>query len=115
MKAPGGVMERLRLEVPGPPVEVALRPADRLEVRVPELIQENLVATLTLRSEDGQAFETLRPDGVLQDEWRLDGGLGVVDGVPPGEWTLWVEAADGRRFLGLVRTVGGGDLEVVVR
>lgn len=113
VSAPGGATRRLRAEVPGPTLELVLAAADRLEVQVPELVASNQVATVALLDQDGGPFESVGPYGSLQREWRLDGGVGIVDGVPAGLWTVRV-VAGGRLWERTLAIGGGGRVEVVL-
>ncbi|MCP4655474.1 MAG: hypothetical protein GY856_08660, partial [bacterium] len=52
--------------------------------------------------------------GLPQTEWTINGGTGVVEGVPEGLWTVHAVAPDGRYFLGSVAAAGGREVEVVL-
>jgi hypothetical protein len=92
----GGVAARVAATVPGPPVRVVLPVAGRLRVRVPALVERNLVASLVLVDTAGRVFEDLDTMGVLHRDWPLVGGSGTVDGLPPGPWTVRVTSPDGQ-------------------
>ncbi len=111
---PGVAVTQVRAEVPGAPVEVAASPAARLEVRIPPLVEENLVADLTVRTPDGKPFLGFGPDGRLRQQWRLQAGSGFIEGLPGGIWTLDVLASDGRLWQQTVVAHGGDQMRVVI-
>jgi len=114
VSAPGSAATRTLATVPGEPVTLVLPDAAPLRVRVPSLLASNLVATLTLRTQDGRLLEGFGATGNLQYQWPLHGGAGVVERVPAGVWTLRAVASDGQSFLGTVATNGMQELEVVL-
>ncbi len=109
---PPFVAVRVPATVPGPPVRVVLPVAGRLRVRVPALVERNLVARLVLLNPAGQAFQDLDAIGVLRQEWPLVGGSGTVDGLPPGPWTVKVSAPDGQAWETSVVVTPGVETDV---
>lgn len=112
VSAAGGVAVKVPATVPGPPVRVVLPVAGRLRVRVPSLVERNLVARLILLNPTGQVFEDLDAFGVLRQEWHLIGGSGTVDGLPPGPWTVRVTAPDGQAWETAVVVAPGVEADV---
>lgn len=110
--APGGQATRIATTVPGPPVDVVLPPATRLEVRVPALVAANKMAILTLQTPEGQAFQSIEPGGVRQSSWHLIAGVGTVESVPAGVWTVKAVDAEGQTWQGTVATSGEGRVAV---
>jgi hypothetical protein len=110
VSAPGAALASVPARVPGGPVPVALRNAGRLTVRVPALASSDQVAVLTLSSEGG-AFRNLSPYGTVQNQWTVEGGKAIVEGVPAGTWSLTVTAPDGKSWSGTA-TTAGADQEV---
>lgn len=108
----GGALVERRLTVPGEPLAVILPDAGRLRVRVPELVESDAVATLTLTAPDGRRFRQLEWGGELLEEWTVSGGRATVEGVPAGAWTVRVAGPDGRVWAGSAVTTGGPDVEV---
>ncbi|MCP4653890.1 MAG: carboxypeptidase regulatory-like domain-containing protein, partial [bacterium] len=106
--APGAAPARADAEVPGEPIGLVLPVGGRLEVRVPALAASPLVATVGLFDPEGQPFVGL--DGATSTPrraWPLEGGRGVVEGLPAGLWSVEVAAADGQRWSATVLTSGG--------
>lgn len=112
VSTPGAAPASVSARVPGGPVPVVLEKAGRLVVRVPALAASDQVATLTLRG-GGGAFRALSSYGTVQAEWRMGGGMAVVEGVPAGTWSLTVTAPDGRSWSGTA-TTAGADQEVIL-
>lgn len=113
--APGAAVTRTTAEVPGPRLEVLLTAETRLAIRIPELMAENQFATVSLAAEDGRPFLGLDRTGSPQSHWTLAGGAGVVEGVPPGTWTLSATAADGRSWRQTIFASPGSQLEVILK
>lgn len=112
--APGGAATRFTARVPGEALEVVLPPAARLEVRVPALIETNRVATLSLLGPDGRPFRGPGSIGNLQEQWTLQGGAGVVEGLQAGVWTLVVSAPDGQTWQENVALAYGKQAQVIL-
>lgn len=108
VSAPGGAVLTEAVKVPGEPVAMTLPPAGSLHVRVPELASENQLATLKLLRQGEESFWTLGLGGSVEQTWILKGGKVTVEGVPAGLWSVVIEAADGRVWLGSVATPGSG-------
>lgn len=113
VSAPGGAVTRVAVEVPGEPLAVVLPDAGRLSVRVPEMLETDRVAALTVHDAAGRLLEGLDEAGALRRQWTLAGGVAVVDGVPAGVWTLRVTAAE-RRWEGVAVTSGTGEVEAIL-
>ena len=112
ISAPGVATTQVTAAVPGPPVELVLPEAARLEILVPTLVERNLIASVTLLGQDGRPFVGAGPAGALQQEWVLAGGAGVVDGVPAGVWTLTAVASDGQLWQRTVSVKSGLPVQV---
>lgn len=112
LSAPGGATTRAQVTIPGPPVEIVLRDAGRLEVRAPELVETSEVATLAVIGQDGRPFRHLSFEGELQQQWSLVGGRATLEGLPAGAWTVQAFTPDGRSWVGSATTTGGPDVEV---
>jgi protocatechuate 3,4-dioxygenase beta subunit len=100
--APGAASLAEPVSAPGGPLPITLPPPCALRVSVPELAGETVRATATLAGGDGRIYRELSWFGTPQSEWRVSGGLLALDAVPPGSWTVRVEAADGRAWSGVV-------------
>jgi hypothetical protein len=111
--APGAALHRLTVAVPSRR-EVSLLRAARLWVRVPLLEESDQRATLTLFDPQGQAVQALDGEGALRRQFTVVGGRTLVDGLPPGVWTLRVLSADGQLRQGTAATVEGGAAEVIL-
>ena len=105
LSGPGVAPMEVEADVPGPPLPVILRPAGRLRIRVPALVETDEIASATLLDASGRALRG--GDGATT--FQLAAGRGVVDGVPSGSWTVRVEAASGQRWVGAVSTPGVGE------
>ena len=114
LDAPGSAVRRLAaVTVPTTePLEIVLADAGGLEVRVPELVNANLVGSLSAFDAQGQPFRGLGLHGVLEQTWPLPGGTGTLEGLPPGLWTLRAVAPDGRSWERTVTTEAGATLRV---
>ena len=112
--APGAVPTSLTVEVPGQAVPVVLSAAGRLAVRVADLAQTDLIATLSLFGSDGRSFRGLDVATGFRDSWQLVGGRATVEGIPPGTWTVHVVAADGRLYSGSAQVRADSDTEMVL-
>jgi len=107
--APGSALAEVAARVPGDPTPVTLPMGSRLTVRVRQLSTSEAVAFLSLTDAAGRSLRTLSPYGTVETSWRLVSGQAVVDGVPPGRWTVRAVAPDGRVWSGAVVTAAGGD------
>ncbi|MFL6198305.1 MAG: carboxypeptidase regulatory-like domain-containing protein [Thermoanaerobaculia bacterium] len=113
--ADGGASVTANLMVPSEePLAVTLPPAGRLNVRVPALLSSDLIGTVRLLGQDGQPFWTIAPGGTVVQQWPLAGGKAVVEGVPPGSWTVQVETPDGQRWQGATVTAGAPEAAVTI-
>ena len=107
VQSPGTTVLQGTLEVPGEPLALTLEEAGQLEVRVPDLITSDAVATLELIGADQQPWVGLDPYGQVVDTWALVGGRAIVEGVPAGLWSLRVTTADGKTWSGYANAVAG--------
>jgi protocatechuate 3,4-dioxygenase beta subunit len=99
--SPGGAAATRTVNVPGPPLDLALPAAGSLEVLVPELAASK--SRGVLRAIGPAAGPLVALDGVsgeLLTSWELQRGRAQVLGVPPGNWELEVTASDGRTWSG---------------
>lgn len=104
--APGSASQQTHVQVPGEPTAVVLPPAGRLAVQVPELAESFLVGTVAVMGEGRQPFSTVTFGGEIASTWPLKAGAAVVEGLPPGAWTIVVQAPDGRTWTKPVATTG---------
>jgi hypothetical protein len=112
--APGAADLAEPVSAPGGPLPIALPPPCTLSVTVPELAGETVRATARLTGGDGRIFRSLSWFGTPQSEWRVAGGRLRLDTLPPGTWTVRVEAADGRAWSGTVATRPGAPAELLL-
>lgn len=111
--APGGAPARVRVSVPDEPAEVVLADAGRLKVRLPGLVESNVQARLRLAGPDAVSFRSFDHDtGRIRDFWELRNGTAVVEGVPAGEWSIEIVAANGATWQGVVVATGAPLTEV---
>jgi hypothetical protein len=103
--------ERVVATSPGPPVSVVLSPQATLNVVVPDLTGEAVVATVTLTGGDGQpfAFPGWRS---VEDDFGLSYGRTTIRYLPAGSWTVRATTRDGRRWEGTVVTAPGATTTV---
>ncbi len=103
VSAPGAAAQTLAVSVPGDPVELIMPDAGRLRIRVSGLMEDHLMATLTLTDPSGESLQGIDPaTGTPTSAWSVAGGTALVDGVPAGSWDARVEASDGRSWSGTV-------------
>lgn len=107
--APGSASLQRKVQVPGETIVVDLPPAGRLSVRVPELAESPLVASVTVVGASRQSFSTLTFGGVISSAWPLVGGAAVVENLPAGAWAIEVHAPDGRSWEKAIATTGKDD------
>ena len=97
---------------PGPERSLALPPAARLRVRVPDLADAGELGEVRVLSSDGHPFIDLDWTGAPRSAWPLGGGRTEVGGLPPGSWRLVASTPDGRSWSGSAdhrrRRHGGG-------
>ncbi|HEV8582481.1 MAG TPA: carboxypeptidase-like regulatory domain-containing protein [Thermoanaerobaculia bacterium] len=106
VKAAGSAVGLARASVPGQRLEVTLPRAAPLSVRVPELRESRVAASLTLATVDGSPYFGVNPGGALQHAWPLAGGAATIPDLPAGTWRLKVTAADGRVWAASAITTG---------
>ncbi len=111
--APGAALVRFTATVPGRQ-EVVLPQAARLRLRVPLLEESDRRGTLTVFDAQGQPVQALDAEGALRSQWTVVGGQALVDGLPPGVWTLRILTADGQVWQATAATVEGGTVDVRV-
>jgi hypothetical protein len=115
VSAPGAALVKTAVTVPGEPVAVVLPDAGRLDLRVPALASSDQVASLALLAPDRTPLSALAPDGALLQQWPVVGGKALVEGVPPGAWTVLVTAPDGRTFTGAAALAAPADTAVTLQ
>jgi Carboxypeptidase regulatory-like domain len=112
--APGAAVERRAVTVPGAAVEVVLAPAARLKVRIPALAGSDQVATVTLLDAAGRPFQAPEPGAVPRAAWPLAAGVGYVEGLPAGVWTVAAAGPRGEAWRGSVALAPGALSELVL-
>lgn len=110
----GAAAQWTRAEVPGA-VQLVLRSAAPLTVRVPALMESGGAATLTVLGADGQAFFQVQPGGEIRSRFPVVGGVVTVPDVPAGAWRLQVVGADGTVREGQATTDGRTPVAVSLR
>lgn len=110
----GSATTAVDVKAPGQPIPVLLSPSSPLEVRVPDLADSSLLATLTIQGADGRPFQSIRWGAPIR-EWRLADGKAKVEDLPPGNWQLTVTAPDGRTWKGTATAAPGAAREVTLR
>ncbi|MCP3978090.1 MAG: hypothetical protein GY716_01995 [bacterium] len=105
--AAGAATSSHSVQSPGAPVAIALPPATRLEVSVPELSGDGSIATVRIEDSSGRPFRTLGWGGKPQAEWRMSGGRIEFGSLPPGNWTVVVSGAGGKTWRGTQQTAPG--------
>ena len=103
--APGAAVQRKRVEVPGPLVELALEPSCRLEVKVAALADAG-AATMRITGTDGVPFVSVEW-GHARHEWELYLGRQNVSGLPAGGYNVEVTTPDGESWQGTVTVAPG--------
>ncbi|HYH45477.1 MAG TPA: carboxypeptidase-like regulatory domain-containing protein, partial [Thermoanaerobaculia bacterium] len=112
--APGAAVERRAVTVPGATVEVVLAPAARLKVRIPALAGSDQLATVTLLDAAGRPFQAPEPGGAPRAAWPLAAGVGYVEGLPAGVWTVAAAGPRGETWRGSVALAPGALSELVL-
>lgn len=110
----GAAAQWAEAEVPGA-VQLVMRSAAPLTVRVPPLMDSGGSASLTILGADGQAFFQVQPGGEIRSRWTVAGGVVVVPNVPAGVWRLQVVGSDGPVWAGQAATDGRTPVEVSLR
>ena len=87
---------------------MVFRPAGRLRLRVPALVETDSIASVVLLDAAGRPLLGRR----AETSWQVTAGNSVIDGVPAGPWNVRVAAPDGQQWLGEVTTSGGGETAV---
>ncbi|HSN89547.1 MAG TPA: carboxypeptidase-like regulatory domain-containing protein, partial [Thermoanaerobaculia bacterium] len=98
---------------PGPVVPVVLLQPGQLRMSVPALKMNKVAATVTLTSPNGTPLRLLGWEG-LKSQWTLRFGLLSLDRLPPGSWSIAVQAADGRTWTGTASVTPGGTAVVTL-
>ncbi len=112
VSAPGAVAVARTVEVPGEPLFLVLAAASRLRLRLPALVESDRVAAVHLFDAAGRPFRSVDEGGLPAERWELRGGVAEVVGVPAGEWTVEVTAADGQTWRQSVVTAAEPDVRV---
>jgi protocatechuate 3,4-dioxygenase beta subunit len=105
----------LEVTVPGPPVPVALPPATKLRVTVPDLAGSTALGKATVLGGNGQPYRWLRFGFLGPAESTVVDGQAVLDNLPPGAWRIVVTAPDGRTWQGTATTAPGAEAAVVLK
>jgi hypothetical protein len=84
----------LDVEVPGPVRDVALPPAARIAVEIPELVGTSALTFVEVFDAAGRPFPMMGSDRYSM-LWRVESGRGFIESLPPGQW--------------IVRAAGGGN------
>ena len=111
--AAGSAATNLSVQAPGSAVPVQLSPASSLRVRVPALAEGGLRGTVQLSDAGGQGFRTLGWLGEPRSRWSLTGGETLIGELPPGSWSVTVEAGE-QRWQGTVTTQAGGTADLLL-
>jgi uncharacterized GH25 family protein len=114
LSAAGSATTRAEARAPGQTVAVALQPATRLRIRVPELRESGQLATVRLTGAAGRPFHGLSWSGQPRSEWQMAGGELEFGSLPPGNWTVTVATADGRSWSGDSVTRSGQPAELTL-
>lgn len=92
-----GLSTTVAVTVPGPLQRIALPLSGRVLVQVQSLRGVDTSATVRLIGADGRPHRTASATGV-EESFAMRNGTVVIRGVPAGDWTVVVEAQDGRRW-----------------
>ena len=113
----GGGITPIRVRVPQPaPVAVTLLPGGALRLSVPQLQAENRNAKAILTSSDGRPFRMMLGwSGITSTELDIDGGLALIDGIPPGVWKVHITSADGRTWDGEAQVASNTTSDVAIK
>jgi hypothetical protein len=115
VKASGSGVMGIRAVSPGPALAVALPPTSALVVRVPDLAGSKIVGQATLVGPEGRSFRDLSWFSDVVTTWPVAAGVTQIEGLPPGDWTVQVTAADGRSWRGQATTTAGGKSSVTLK
>jgi hypothetical protein len=97
----------LEVEVPGPVRDVALPPAARIAVEIPELAGTSALTFVEVFDAAGRPFPMMGGDRYSM-LWRIESGRGFIEGLPPGQWTLRATGgANGKNWSGVAATAPG--------
>lgn len=102
-----------RVDVPSAPVAIALQPEARLQILVPELVDDPALGTVKVFDSSGQPYKTMFWMQT-REEWPMAKGRATVTGLSPGTWSLQVTTPDGRSWQGQVQLAPGDNPEVVL-
>ena len=83
-------------------------------IEVPALEASGVVATATLVDERGRPFRGLSHFGDVTSRWQVIAGRAEIAALPPGSWTVRVEARDGRSWESRAATTAGDRVSVVL-
>lgn len=113
VSAPGAAAASVRVSVPSEPITVALGPEAVLSLRIPDLETDPTLATARLTDPSGRGFPAVQwmRTGA---EWPVIRGRAVIQGLPPGTWTIRVTEPGGRVWRGQTTLVVGENPEVVL-
>jgi carboxypeptidase family protein len=113
--APGAALQDLEATIPNAaPYRVVLSPAGKMQIRVPDLVSSDEIASAHLVSQTGALLRSFGEGLVLQDSWQLEGGAATVDGVPFGIWQVAVTTSAGMTKHGSVEVTSTGLTPIVL-
>ncbi len=102
------------VSAPGAAVPLLLPERCSLRVRVPALAASTSLGQVALRDAQGRPFRALGWTGTVQSAWRMGGGELVVEGLPPGRFTVEVRTAEGGHWQGEAAASPGVLAELVL-
>lgn len=109
--ASGTASVPVRVSSPGPPVPVHLPPPATVNVRVPELAGTGHTAVVRIFDSAGLPFLDAHRRGRTP---ALFEGRGAIQHLPPGTWTVRIEA-DGRQWVGSTTVTAGETVRLELR
>ena len=113
--APGAAVARYAATVPSEaPLKVVLQPEARLKVRIPALAGRDELATITLVDAAGRAFQMPEPGGPPRGTWQFAAGVGWVEGLPAGSWTVHATGPHGESWQRTATLDPGATRELVL-
>ncbi len=112
--AVGSATSSFQVSAPGPSVALALEPASRLSISLPELVGTGAVAIVRVRDADGRPFRTIAWAGQTRSEWRVTGGRLELSSLPPSVWTVTATTPDGRSWQDQATTTAGAAVALVL-
>jgi hypothetical protein len=93
---------------------VVLPRSATVNVRVPTLVTSDLIANVSLLNAGGAPLESFGLGMAVKHSWPMEGGVATISGVPPGTWSVLVEAPDGNSYYGEVQVSAAMQVSVIV-